>query len=31
MLCELAAGVLVLRDCLGIGREPNFKEFRTFL
>ena len=27
----LAAGVLVLRDCLGVGRVPNFKEFRTFL
>ena len=31
ILCELAAGVLVLRDCLGVGRVPNFKEFRTFL
>jgi hypothetical protein len=31
MLSELNAGVLTMRNVLGITREANFNEFKTFL
>jgi hypothetical protein len=31
LLAELEAGVMRLKDCLGISREPIFREFKIFL
>jgi hypothetical protein len=31
LLAELTAGVVYLKDCMGISRKPKFNDFATFL